>query len=42
VEQNVAEYVAWMRQQQASEEFLHEAERVMQAQGVIQQARGPA
>ena len=42
VEQNVREYVDWMRQQQASDEFLHEAERVMQAQGVIQRVRGLA
>lgn len=42
VEQNVREYLDWMQQQQASEEFLREAERVMQAQGVIQQAKGPA
>jgi len=42
VEQNVREYVDWMRQQQASEEFLREAERVMQARGVIQLAKGPA
>jgi len=42
VEQNVREYVDWMREQQAGEEFLKEAERVMQAQGVIQKARSPA
>ena len=42
VEQNVREYVDWMQQQQAGEEFLREAERVMQARGVIQLAKGPA
>jgi len=42
VEQNVREYLDWMQQQQASGEFLREAERVMQAQGVIQKARSPA
>lgn len=37
VEQNVREYVAWMREQQDTAEYLEEAERVMREQGVIQQ-----
>lgn len=37
VEQNVHEYVEWMRQQQTTVEFLYEAERIMRSQGVIQQ-----
>jgi len=36
VEQNVREYVGWMRQQQVSDEFLREADRLMRSQGVIQ------
>jgi dTDP-L-rhamnose 4-epimerase len=39
VEQNVREYVEWMRQQQTTDEFLHEAERVMRAHGVIRKVR---
>jgi hypothetical protein len=39
VEQNVREYVAWMREQQTTDEFLREAERVMREQGVIQSVR---
>ena len=35
VEQNVAEYVAWMKEQTGTKEYLEEAERVMRAQGVI-------
>ena len=35
VEQNVAEYVAWMKEQQGTEEYLEEAERVMREQGVV-------
>jgi dTDP-L-rhamnose 4-epimerase len=42
VEQNVREYVAWMRQRQTSAEFLHEAERLMREQNVIQKVRDPA
>lgn len=38
VEQNVREYVEWMRQQQTSDEFLREAERVMRSQNVIQKS----
>jgi dTDP-L-rhamnose 4-epimerase len=38
VEQNVREYVEWMRQQQTSDEFLREAERLMRQQQVIQKA----
>jgi dTDP-L-rhamnose 4-epimerase len=40
VEQNVREYVAWMREQRASPEFLLAAERVMRAQGVIRRVGG--
>jgi len=39
VEQNVHEYVEWIRQQQTSEEFLLEAEKLMKEQGVIQQVQ---
>lgn len=35
VEQNVHEYVAWMREQKDTREFLDEAERVMRQQGVV-------
>jgi len=40
VEQNVREYVAWMREQQTSAEFLQEAEQVMREQGVVQKVKG--
>jgi dTDP-L-rhamnose 4-epimerase len=36
VEQNVREYVAWMREQQTTDEFLHEADRIMREQKVVQ------
>jgi dTDP-L-rhamnose 4-epimerase len=36
VEQNVREYVAWMREQEGTAEYLEEAERVMREQGVVQ------
>jgi dTDP-L-rhamnose 4-epimerase len=36
VEGNAAEYVEWMRQQQVTDEFLQEAERLMRAQKIIQ------
>ncbi|HKP12554.1 MAG TPA: NAD-dependent epimerase/dehydratase family protein [Blastocatellia bacterium] len=36
VEANVGEYVAWMREQQDTLEYLEEAERVMREQGVVQ------
>jgi dTDP-L-rhamnose 4-epimerase len=36
VEQNVREYVAWMREQTDTAEYLEEAERVMREQGVVQ------
>jgi dTDP-L-rhamnose 4-epimerase len=39
VEQNVAEYVAWMQEQQGTREHLEEAERVMREQGVIRMAQ---
>lgn len=38
VEQNVREYVAWMREQQDTAAYLEEAERVMREQGVVEQA----
>jgi dTDP-D-glucose 4,6-dehydratase len=40
VEQNVREYVGWIRQQQTTDEFLKEADRVMREQGVVRKA-GP-
>jgi len=36
VEQNVKEYVEWMREQQGTAEYLEEAERIMHEQGVVQ------
>lgn len=36
VEQNAREYVAWMREQEGTAEYLEEAERVMREQGVVQ------
>ena len=36
VEQNVREYVAWIKEQQGTQEYLEEAERVMREQGVVQ------
>jgi dTDP-L-rhamnose 4-epimerase len=36
VEDNVAEYVAWIREQEGTGEYLEEAERVMRDQGVVQ------
>jgi dTDP-L-rhamnose 4-epimerase len=38
VEQNIAEYVAWMKEQRTTKDYLDEAERVMRQQNVIQQA----
>jgi hypothetical protein len=38
VEQNVAEYVAWMKGQQGTNAYLEEAERIMRQQNVIRQA----
>lgn len=38
VEQNIAEYVSWIKEQQGTREYLEEAERVMREQGVIQRA----
>ncbi len=35
VEQNVAEYVAWIKEQRGTEEYLEEAERLMREQGVV-------
>lgn len=37
VEQNVTEYVAWIREQRGTKEYLEEAERVMREQGVVRQ-----
>ncbi len=39
VEQNVAKYVAWMKEQSGTSQYLEEAERVMREQGVVQHAR---
>jgi dTDP-L-rhamnose 4-epimerase len=36
VEQNVAEYVAWIKEQHGTREYMEEAERVMREQGVVQ------
>jgi dTDP-L-rhamnose 4-epimerase len=38
VEQNVAEYIAWIKEQRGTREYLEEAERVMREQGVVQTA----
>jgi dTDP-L-rhamnose 4-epimerase len=40
VEQNVREYVAWMREQQTTDEFLKEADRIMRQQGVVRTTKG--
>jgi len=40
VEQNVAEYVAWIKEQRGTREYLEEAEQVMREQGVVQQVEG--
>jgi dTDP-L-rhamnose 4-epimerase len=37
VEQNVAEYVAWIKEQRGTREYLDEAERVMREHGVVRQ-----
>ena len=37
VEQNVREYVAWMKEQRGTGQYLEEAERVMREQGVVRQ-----
>lgn len=39
VERSVTEYVAWIRTQTGSREYLEEAERVMREQGVLQRAQ---
>jgi dTDP-L-rhamnose 4-epimerase len=39
VEENVAEYVRWIKEQRGTKEFLDEAEKQMRDQGVVQQAR---
>ncbi len=38
VEQNVAEYVAWIREQSGTREYLEEAERAMREQNVVRRA----
>jgi dTDP-L-rhamnose 4-epimerase len=40
VEQNVAEYLEWLRTQSVTQEFVLEADRVMRESGVVQQAAG--
>jgi dTDP-L-rhamnose 4-epimerase len=35
VEQNVLEYVAWIQEQRVTQEYLQEAERIMEIQGVV-------
>ncbi len=40
VEQNVAEYVAWIKGQRGTREYLEEAERLMREQGVVQRVEG--
>ena len=39
VEQNVKEYVGWIKEQKGTQEYLEEAERVMNEQGVIRKAK---
>lgn len=39
VEQNVKEYVAWIREQRATKEYLLEAEKLMREQGVLREVR---
>ena len=39
VEQNVEEYVNWIKKQEGTQEYLEEAERVMSEQGVVRRAR---
>lgn len=39
VEQNVQQYVEWIRDQKGTREFLDEAERVMASQGVVQSVK---
>ncbi len=41
VEQNIREYVAWIRDQQNTRQYLEEAERVMRDQGVVQSVITP-
>jgi len=40
VERNVAEYVAWIKEQRGTKEYLEEAEWVMRERGVVQVADG--
>lgn len=39
VEQNVVDYVAWMKEQKSTKNFLDEAEKVMREQGVVQRVK---
>jgi len=39
VEQNVAEYLAWIKEQRGTKEYLEEAERVMREQRVVQKVQ---
>jgi dTDP-L-rhamnose 4-epimerase len=39
VEQNIAEYVGWMREQSTTKEFFEEAEKQLRQQGAVQKAR---
>ncbi len=39
VEQNVAEYAAWIKEQRGTREYLEEAERLMREQGVVQRVK---
>ena len=36
VEQNIADYVSWIKEQQDTKDYLEEAEKVMREQGVVQ------
>jgi hypothetical protein len=38
VEQNVLEYVDWIRDQQVTSDYLEQADRLMEAQGVVRRA----
>jgi len=42
VEQNIREYVAWIKNQQGTMEYLESAERVMREQGVVQSVSAAA
>ena len=40
VEENLREYVAWMKEQRGTAQYLEEAEKVMREQSVVRQSRG--